>query len=87
MYAAGLFINEVEYMRNETFARDFTLPLVAGFTEFWNCFLVNGSDGVLHDARASARDSCFEGGVCEDPVTTLALIKRMASVQVRPDRY
>ena len=86
MYAAGLFINEVEFMRNTTFARDFTLPLVSGFTEFWNCFLTKGSDGLLHDAALGARDSCFEGGACEDPVATLALIKRMASVQVHPDR-
>lgn len=70
-------------MQNISFAKEFTLPLISGFTEFWSCFLQTGSDGFLHDAVSGAMDSCFEGGSCEDPVTTLALIKRMASVQVR----
>ena len=50
MYASMLFINEVEYTGNLSFAKEFTYPLLDGFSAFWSCFL-NGTtgDGLLHD--------------------------------------
>lgn len=85
MYAVMPFINHWEYTRNKTFAKEFTLPLLSGFTAFWNCFLTKDTDGVLHDnttSTAAGPDSCFEGGNCTDPMITLALLKRIASVQL-----
>ena len=79
MYAATLFLNHFEYTHNKTFAKTFTYPLVDGFTRFWHCLLRPGTDGFLHDSATA--DSPFEGGTSVDPVTTLSLIKRMATFQ------
>jgi hypothetical protein len=62
MYASMLFINEVnKYTGNLSFAKDFTYPLLDGFSAFWSC-LLNGTtgDGFLHDANSLAADSEFE---------------------------
>ena len=78
-----LFLNDYEYTRNRTFAAEATYPLIDGFTRFWHCLLRPGADGLLHDAASGAADSPFEGGNTNDPVTTLALIKRLATFQLR----
>ena len=85
MYATMLFINEVEYTGNATFAKQFLYPLLEGFMEFWHCFLVEGPGGMLHDNRthaSGAQDNAFEGRHTGDPVSTLALIQRMGSYQI-----
>jgi len=83
MYASMLFLNDYEYTRNTTFAVAATYPLIDGFTRFWHCMLRPAADGYLHDAASGAEDSPFEGGASNDPVTTLALIKRLATFQLR----
>ena len=86
MYAATIFLNDYEYTLNKTFATSATYPLIDGFTRFWHCKLQLGADGYLHDTASAAQsgeDSPFEGGNTNDPVTSLALIKRLATFQIR----
>ena len=84
--AADLTQNDYEYTLNKTFATSATYFLIDGFTRFWHCRLHLGADGYLHDtasATQSGEDSPFEGGNTNDPVTSLALIKRLATFQLR----
>lgn len=91
MYATTLFLNDYEYTLNATAAQS-TYELIAGFTEFWHCMLRPGADGMIHDGpyENGVIDSVFEGrrrrrlqSASNDPVTTLSLIKRLATFQLR----
>ena len=42
-FAALLFVNNWEYTRNETFARETVYPLVSGLVSWWSCFLQRSS--------------------------------------------
>jgi hypothetical protein len=79
----ALHYNEVEYTGNLSFAKDFTYPLLDGFSAFWS-YLLNDTtgDGFLHDANSLAADSEFEHRSAIDPNTALALMKRITTVQL-----
>jgi len=84
-YAALLFINRWEYTYDEDFARQSTLPLLAGLNAWSRCYLVrrnaSGVPGgyVLEDANTQVPDQIFENSPAVNPTDALALMRRVAT--------
>jgi len=85
-FAALLFVNDWEYTRNATTARDLTLPLLAGLNAWSHCYLqeVPGGGGsyVFLDYVAASPDEEHEGQKVPNPQIGLALMLRVARAHV-----
>jgi len=80
-FAANLFINDWEYTRNASFARETTYPLLDGLNSWWACFLAyNGTS--YSDWNMKIPDQYHENQAVKNPQTGLAWIKRLASAQL-----
>eukprot|EP01006_Ploeotia_vitrea_P008723 TRINITY_DN20866_c0_g1_i1.p1 TRINITY_DN20866_c0_g1~~TRINITY_DN20866_c0_g1_i1.p1 ORF type:complete len:633 (-),score=75.86 TRINITY_DN20866_c0_g1_i1:93-1928(-) len=80
-FASMLFINDWEYTRNATFARDHTYPLLDGFNAWWNCFL-NKTGNVYQDNNKYNPDENREGQRVPNPNMGLSFIKRTMAMQL-----
>ena len=82
-FAAILFINDWEYMRNRTFATHTTLPLLEGISAFANCYLHRSTDAngtmLYEDWNAISPDELLENNPVRNPITALSLIRRVVT--------
>ena len=79
-------MNNWEYMRNASFAKEYTYPLVSGLVSWWSCFLqrstsANGSL-LLNDWNPIDLDESAENEPVHNPMTGLAFAKRLANFQI-----
>eukprot|EP01065_Artemidia_motanka_P032904 TRINITY_DN39886_c0_g1_i1.p1 TRINITY_DN39886_c0_g1~~TRINITY_DN39886_c0_g1_i1.p1 ORF type:complete len:762 (+),score=211.77 TRINITY_DN39886_c0_g1_i1:54-2339(+) len=84
-FAALLFINDWEYTRNKTFAREVTYPLLDGLNAWSHCFLMNETTSggyVLRDWNEKYPDEEHEGQKVPNPQIALSLMRRVASAQL-----
>ena len=85
-FASMLFLNNWEYTRNASFARQYTYPLVSGLVSWWSCFLrrSTGANGslLLNDWNPLDPDESAENEPVHNPMTGLAFAKRLASFQI-----
>jgi hypothetical protein len=85
-FASMLFLNNWEYTRNVSFAKQYTYPLVSGLVSWWSCFLqrstsANGSM-LLNDWNPIDPDESAENQPVHNPMTGLAFAKRLASFKI-----
>ena len=85
-FASMLFLNNWEYTRNVSFAKQYTWPLVSGLVSWWSCFLqrstsANGSL-LLNDWNAIDPDESGENQEVHNPMTGLAFAKRLADFKI-----
>jgi hypothetical protein len=85
-FASMLFLNNWEYTRNASFAKQYTYPLVSGLVSWWSCFLqrstsTNGSL-LLNDWNQMDPDESAENEPVHNPMTGLAFAKRLANFQI-----
>ena len=84
-FAALLFINHWEYVRDADFARNVTLPLLRGLNAFAHCYLKRdgGAGGrlVLDDWNALLPDQVYENTPARNPLPGLSLILRCATAE------
>ena len=80
VFGALLFINNVEYTGNLTFARETAWPLLTGLLDWWSCYLTKTPapghpDGYVY---VDTPDQSHEGQNTPNPQIGLAMIKRLA---------
>jgi hypothetical protein len=85
-FASLLFLNDWEYTRNKTFARQSVWPLVSGLVNWLSCFLHRsiGADGspVLEDWNPRYEDEEHECMPRRNPMIGLAFARRLAAFQI-----
>eukprot|EP00435_Cladocopium_sp_Y103_P037355 s2023_g9.t2 len=74
LFAAVPFILYWRYSGNLAFAQR-VLPFLSGVARFWECNLMEGADGYLHDAEDCAEEICLpDGDLQPDPTVVLSLL-------------
>ncbi|CAE7760074.1 unnamed protein product [Symbiodinium pilosum] len=74
LFAAVPFILYWRYSGSIVFAES-SLPFLAGIARFWECNLLMGEDGFLHDANDCAEEICLpDGDLQPDPSVVLSLL-------------
>jgi hypothetical protein len=85
-FASMLFMNDWEYTRNTSFAKQYTYPLVSGLVSWWSCFLQRSTSAngtlLLNDWNSIDPDESAENEPVHNPMTGLAFAKRLASFHI-----
>ena len=81
-FASLLFINNWEYTRNVTWAKEYAYPLLDGLNAWWACYLTkvpnrDGNSYIYHDHSITDPDEEHEQQKVPDPQIALAFIRRM----------